>query len=447
MTTASSAKWVFPRDVQRDFRVAVRGEGVWIWDREGRSYIDADSGAISVISIGHGSAEVADAISEQARTLAYVHNGQFENEPAEQLARDLAQLAPGGLNRSIFVSGGSEAVETAIKLARQYHMVRGNEGKHVVISRRRSYHGATLLALAASGIPTRQAVYAAYANAVVQVDAPYLYRREDLAAAEDPGAAAAEELRQVIEEVGPDRVSVFIAEPVVAAAGPGITPPPGYYERVREICDEHDVLFVADEVVTGFGRTGRNFGIEHWDAQPDIIVTAKGIGGGYVPLAAVIMSDEIAATFESRGTSFVHGLTNEGHPVACAAGLAVLRVIARDDLVANAARQGDRLFGHLREIAGRNEIVGDVRGLGLLAGVEFVADRATKKPLDPALDFTRRLHMAAQERGLMIYQGAPAHAGSSDQILISPPLSITADEIDLVAERLEQALGDVEAGR
>lgn len=442
---ASPEKRVFPRDVQRQFRVAVRGEGVWIWDREGRSYIDADSGAISVISIGHGVPEVADAIAQQARTLAYVHNGQFENEPAEQLAERMARLAPGDLNRSIFVSGGSEAVETAIKLARQHHVLRGNADKHVVISRRRSYHGATLVALGASGVPSRQAVYAPYAQAVVQIDAPYLYRRDDLAAAADPGAAAAAELRATIERIGPARVSAFVAEPVVAAAGPGITPPPGYYERVREICDEHDVVFVADEVVTGLGRTGRTFGIEHWAAQPDVIVTAKGIGGGYAPLAAVIMSDRLAATFESRGTSFVHGLTNEGHPLACAAGLAVLDVIERDGLVDNAARQGERLFGHLREIAARNELIGDVRGLGLLAGVEFVADRATKAPLDSRLDFARRLHLAAQERGLMIYQGAPAHAGSSDQVLISPPLSISAGEVDLVAERFEQAIGDVVA--
>lgn len=443
-TLAPSAKRVFPRDVQRVFRVAVRGEGVWIWDREGRSYIDADSGAISVISIGHGVREVADAIAEQARTLAFVHNGQFENEPAEQLATEIARLAPGNLNRSIFVSGGSEANETAIKIARQYHSLRGSDNKHVVISRRRSYHGATLFALAASGVPARQHVYAPYAHDTVKIDAPYLYRREDLAAAEDPGAVAAEELQRTIDEIGADRVSAFVAEPVVAAAGPGITPPPGYYERIREICDVNDVLFIADEVVTGFGRTGRNFGIEHWDAVPDIMVTAKGMGGGYVPLSGVTISDGIAATFESLSTSFVHGLTNEGHPLACAAGLAVLRVLERDQLVTNAARQGERLFSHLHEIAGRHDIIGDVRGLGLLAGIEFVADRATKQPLDPTLDFTRRLHLAAQERRLMIYPGAPAHAGSSDQILISPPLSINADEIDLIAEWFEQALEDVE---
>lgn len=429
---------LFPRDVERKFPIAERGEGVWIWDTDGKRYLDADSGAISVISVGHGSADVVAAMSEQASRLAYVHNGQFENQPAEDLADLLAEIAPGDMNRSLFVSGGSEAVETAIKIARQYHVLNGDPDRHIVLSRDRSYHGATLLALELSGTPARQEVYRPYFQGHAKVPTPDAYRGDDGSA-----LASADEVEATILRLGPEKVSAFIAEPIVAAAQPGLTPPPAYYERIREICDEHGVLFIADEVVTGFGRTGTAFGIEHWDAVPDMIATAKGLAGGYVPLAAVLMRDRIADTFESRSTSFVHGLTYEAHPVACAAGLAVLRIILRDGLIENARNRGDQLAQGLEAIRSSHAVIGDVRGKGLLMGLEFVADRETKKPLEPAGEFARRLHLAAQENGLMIYPGAPPFGGASDQVLISPPLIIKPEEVATILEILDETLREV----
>ena len=355
-TSATTSQWQFPQDVRRTYRTAVRGKGIRIWDTEGREYIDADSGAISVISIGHGVTEVADAIAEQAARLAYVHDVQFQHEPAEELAAAIARFAPGSLNRTAFVSGGSEAVESAIKLARNHHVLRGHETKHVVLSRARSYHGATLFALSIGGVPHRQKPYLPYmASGHPEVVAPYCYRCPLGLAYPACDNACATDLERAILEIGAENVAAFIAEPIVAAAGPGITPQPGYYERIREVCDRHDIVMISDEVVTGWGRTGRNFGIDHWGVEPDVIVTAKGLAGGYVPLGAVIMSDAIAETFIGSGSSFVHDFTYGAHPVACAAGLAVLRIIERDRLVENAAVQGEYLFGRLRELADEPE--------------------------------------------------------------------------------------------
>jgi adenosylmethionine-8-amino-7-oxononanoate aminotransferase len=429
--------------VRREYRVARRGEGIRIWDTDGREYLDADSGAISVISIGHGVAEVVEAMADQAARLAYVHDGQFQHEPAEELAAAIARFAPGSLNRTAFVSGGSEAVESAIKLARNYHVLRGRDSKHEVLSRARSYHGATLFALSIGGVPHRKKPYLPYMAGSPQVVAPYCYRCP--LGLEYPACdnACATDLERAVLEIGPENVAAFIAEPIVAAAGPGITPQPGYYERIREVCDRYDVVMICDEVVTGWGRTGRNFGIEHWGVEPDVIVTAKGLSGGYAALGAVIMSDAIADTFIGANSSFVHDFTYGAHPVACAAGLAVLRIIERDHLVENAAVQGEYLFERLRELAESERLIGDIRGKGLLAAIELVADRATGRPAPVELELARKLHLAAQEHGLMIYPGAGADGVAGDQILVSPPLTVTGEEIDEIVDRLALGLDDV----
>jgi len=445
-TDPITTQWQFPQDVRRAYRTARRAEGIRIWDADGREYIDADSGAISVISIGHGVAEVADAMAAQAARLAYVHDVQFQHEPAEQLAAELARFAPGALNRTAFVSGGSEAVESAVKLARQHHLLRGEDSRHIVISRGRSYHGATLFALSLGGVPRRQEPYLPYMGTPnVKIEPPYCYRCPFGLAYPACELACATDLERAIAEVGAENVSAFIAEPIVAAAGPGMTPPPGYYQRIREICDHHGILMISDEVVTGFGRTGRNFGIEHWDVEPDIIVTAKGLASGYVPLGAVIMSDAVAETFTGSATSFVHDFTYGAHPVACAAGLAVLRIIVRDRLVENAAAQGAYLFERLHALAAEQPLIGDVRGRGLLAGIELVADAESGRPLPAELGLPRMVHLAAQERGLMVYPGAGADGVAGDQILVSPPLIVERADVDAIVERLALALEDVAA--
>lgn len=430
---------ILPRDFRKSFPRIERAEGIRLWDVEGREYIDADSGAISVISVGHGVEEVVEAMSAQARRFAYVHNVQFHHGVGEELANEIAAMTPGDLDRCLLVSGGSEAVETAVKLARHYQLLRGNESKHVVLSRGLSYHGATLAALSLSGIPLRQASYQPLLRSDQKVVESNCYRCPLGLTYPACELACATDLERAIDVVGAENVAAFIAEPIVGAASPAITPPPGYFERIRAICDEHDILFIADEVVTGFGRTGRNFGIDHWGVVPDVIVTAKGLSGGYAPLAAVIMSARVASVFIESDTPFNHNFTYEAHPVACAAALAVVRIIRREGLVENAAIQGERLFAALDALARANDIVGDVRGKGLLAGVEIVADRQTKRPFAPELRVRQRLQAAAQARGLMIYPGA----GAGDQVLISPPLIVTSADVDEIVDRFALALADV----
>jgi adenosylmethionine-8-amino-7-oxononanoate aminotransferase len=423
---------------------AVKGDGIRIWDRAGREYIDACSGAVSVISIGHGVREVADAIAEQARALAYVHSTQFRHTVGEELAAMIVRHAPGSLNHVCFYSGGSEAVEAAVKLARHYHLLQGRDSKYKVLSRRRSYHGATLFTLGVGGVASRQAPYTPYLSTTPKQVECYPYRCPFGDGHPCCDLACADDLERVIAEVGADSVSCYIAEPIVAAAGPGLTPPPGYYERIREICRAHDILFVADEIVTGWGRTGKNFGIEHWNAEPDMIVTAKGLSGGYVPLSAVIFSDEIAAVFADASTPFVHNLTYEAHPIAAAAAVAVIGIIERDSLIENAARQGQHLLGRLRLLADTEPLLGDVRGIGLLAAIELVADRSTKRPFDHALTVTKRLHGLARARGLMIYPGAGGGA-VGEQFLVTPPLIVSREDVDEIVDRLALALEDLHA--
>jgi adenosylmethionine-8-amino-7-oxononanoate aminotransferase len=423
----------------------VRAKGIRLWDVDGREYLDADSGAISVVSVGHGVDEVVDAMTAQAREVAYLHSTQFRHEAGERLAAAIARFTPGDLDRSVLVSGGSEAVETAVKLVRQAHVLRGRGSKHVVLSRARSYHGATFLALSLGDVGPRRDTYLPLLRTDPKVAESNCYRCPLGLARPSCGLACAEDLERAIQLVGAENVAAFIAEPIVAAAAPAITPPPGYFERIREICDRHDVLLIADEVVTGFGRTGRNFGIEHWDALPDVIVTAKGMAGGYAPLAAVIISEGLADTFAACGTPFNHNFTYEAHPVACAAALAVLEIIERDRLVENAAARGAELFAMLHELQDESGLIGDVRGKGLLAGVELVADPASKQPFPRRDDIGERLRAAAQQRGLMIYPGPRGDERSGDQVLLSPPLSVTAAELAEIVDRFALALADVRA--
>lgn len=440
----SSVGALFPRDSARDYPVIVRGEGIRFWDSDGREYIDADSGAISVNAIGHGVAEVADAMADQARRLAFVQALRFQNEPARALAERLTALAPMPDARALFVQSGSDATESAVKLARHYQLISGHPERHVVVSRRRSYHGNTVAALALSGTPTRKGPYLPLLHSEPLMAEQYCYRCPFELEPSSCALECASDLERVIEEVGPDSVAAVIAEPVVAAAGAGLVPPPRYFARLRELCDRHDILLMVDEVVTGLGRTGRTFGIEHWGVEPDVITMAKGMAGGYAPLAGLLLHGRIAAAFEDGDEAFTHGFTYDAHPVACAAALAVLDVIERDGLVENAARRGERLLERVGALAQRHAAIGDVRGLGLLCGIELVADRSTRRPFDPALGVTRRVCGAAEARGLMLYPGAGGDGVAGDLLLVSPPLTVTDVDVDEIVERLDAALHDVE---
>jgi adenosylmethionine-8-amino-7-oxononanoate aminotransferase len=435
---------LLPRVFGQDFPVIVRAEGIRLWDADGNEYIDSTSGAISVASVGHGRREVADAMHAQVLRMDYVHDNEFHNEPARALAAKVTEFAGGDFARAVFFSSGSEAVESAVKLAHNYHVVRGDRGRTVVIGRRRSFHGATIAALGFGDVSARKSIYQAYLpQPTAKIPAPYCYRCPLGKTYPSCSLACASELDVAIREIGPENVSAFIAEPVVGAAAPALTPPDGYYEAVREICDRYGILWIADEIVTGFGRTGRNMGYMNWDAQPDLLVVAKGMSGGYVPLSGVIVSQKVVAPFEEKGARFTHGLTYQNHPVACAAAVAVVGIIEREGLVQNAATQGAYLEERLRATVGRLAIVGELRGKGLLRGMELVTDRATRGRFDPLLGLGTKVHKAGLKNGLVIYQSGGS-AVASDEVFISPPLIVTRGDVDEIVARLARTLEQVQ---
>jgi adenosylmethionine-8-amino-7-oxononanoate aminotransferase len=436
---------LFPRVFGQELKLITRAEGIRLWDVDGREYLDSTSGAISVVSVGHGRREVADAIHAQILRMDYVHDNEFHNEPSIELAARVTAFAGGDFSRAVFFSGGSEAVESAIKLAHNYHVLQGAPGRKVVISRKRSFHGATMFAMGVGDVAARKSLYGDYMPAqVAKVAAPYCYRCPFGLRYPDCALACARELERTIVELGPENVSAFIAEPIVGAAAPALTPPHGYYEVIRETCDRHGILWIADEIVTGFGRTGRNFGYQHWDAQPDVLVVAKGLSGGYVPLSGLVISDRVARPFADQNGRYVHGLTYQNHPVACAAALAVLDIIERDCLVENAAVQGAYLQSRLRELVAGLPIVGELRGKGLIWGMELVRDREAKTPFETSLGVGRRVQERGFEHGVVIYQsGGSAYA--SDEIFISPPLIVGREDIDEIVARVDRTLAEIQA--
>lgn len=443
---AAPRRHEIPRDFARRYLLAERAEGVYIYDDEGRRYLDASAGSSAVVSIGHGVKEIADAMAAQAATLAYVSGHVFTHRPVQELAALLAEIAPGDLDRVWFVSGGSEATENAVKLARQYQMEAGRAGRHLVIGRWESFHGATLGALGYGGHTARRQRYMPLLPPAPRIPPAYEYRCEYCRDRGGCTLQCADQLHHEIRRQGPDNIAAFIAEPVVGAALGAVPAPAGYFQRIREICDQHDVLFIADEVMTGFGRTGTMWGIDHWGVVPDMIATAKGMSGGYVPLGAVIASQRIVDVLEARSSNIVSGHTFVGHPLTTAVGLAVMRYLLAHDLVENARVQGAYMLERLQEVMGRQRIIGDVRGIGLMAGVELVADRETRAPFPASLRVGPRVGDAALADGLVVYalQGC-VDGVEGDMIKLTPPLSITRDEVDELIERFERALARVAA--
>ena len=428
---------VFYRALDREFPLIVRGEGCWLVDDKGKRYLDAVGGAY-VANLGHGRGEVADAVAEQIRKVAYVNGTAFTNEPAEALAKELRELSPKGLEFAYFLSSGSEAVEAALKLARQHWVEKGKPGKHKIIARAPSYHGNTLLALSASARGHYKKLYAPWLVPVRMIGAPYPYRR----AANDP-AMTAEELETAIREEGADTVAAFIAEPVGGSSTGASVPPKDYFKRVREICDRHEVLFIADEVLTGCGRTGKWAAVEHFGVTPDIMTLGKGLSGGYVPLSAVLASRRVVDPIAKGSGSFKHAQTFSHSPAICAAGLAAVRHIRREKLVERSAKMGRLLHAKLARLLGK-PAVGDVRGLGLLAGVEFVADKKTKAPFPRALKFAETFVDAALAQGLVVWPNVGhADGENGDLVMVAPPFIVTEDELDQLVAKFEAALAEV----
>lgn len=423
---------VFYRSLSRKYPKIVRGEGCWLIDDSGKRYLDAVGGAF-VANLGHGNKELAQAIGEQAARVAYVNGTAFTTPAAEELAQELVRRAP-GLDFAYFLSSGSEAVEAALKLARQHWVERGRPEKQKFIARTPGYHGNTLLALSASAREHYKKMYGPYLAPVVMVPAPYPYRGSDDTSAE---------LEAAILREGPGTVAAFIMEPVGGSSTGASLAHPDYLKKVRAICDKHDVLLIVDEVLTGAGRTGKWLAIEHYGATPDILTMGKGVSGGYVPLSVMLASRRVVEPVAKGSGAFKHAQTFSHVPVICAAGLAAVRHIEKNKLVDRAARMGRLLHEKLAALKDL-PAVGDVRGLGLLAGVELVADKRTKAPFPRKLKLAERLVERAQELGLVLWPNV-GHAGNEDGdlVMIAPPFIITEAELDAVVERFAQALEDV----
>ncbi len=422
-------------------RAFVRGEGVELVDEDGRRYLDAAAG-VGVASLGYGVSEVADAMRDQAERIPYVHALRFESLPARELAGLVSSVMPGDLDRVFFVSGGSEANESAFKFARQYWLERGEPERWRVIGRWPSFHGNSLATLAAGWHAIRRKRHAPLLLPFPHVEAPNRYRGcGHCARAGSCTLECAEELERRILEVGPESVAAFVVEPVVGAAAGALTPPDGYFQVVRDICDRYGVLLVADEVITGFGRLGRWFGVERFDVQPDLLVFAKGVSGGYAPLGGFAVRAELLEPFVEGSGRFEHNFTYAGHPVACAAGAAVLKILIRERLVERVAALETPFFDALRDVLGDVDLVGDVRGCGLLAGVELVSNRATKAPFPARAGTASTAARYAMEEGVVVY---PCNGGvdgeKGDYLLLMPPFVSTTEELTEMTARLGRAL-------
>jgi adenosylmethionine-8-amino-7-oxononanoate aminotransferase len=427
--------------LNKTYPVAEGGAGVILRDRDGREHIDASGGA-AVSCIGHGHPDVLAAMHAQIDKLAYAHTSFFTSDAAEELADHLIARAPAGMSSVYFCSSGSEAIEACLKMARHYFVETGELKRVNFISRRQSYHGITLGALAVGGRMKDRAAFAEMLMTGHHISPCFDYRgRRPDETAEQYGLRVADELEAKILELGPETVCAFVAETVVGATLGAATAAPGYFKRIREICDRYGVLLILDEVMCGIGRTGTLHACEQEGVAPDLMAIAKGLGGGYAPIGAMLVSKRIAETVRQGSGLFPHSQTYVGHPLACATALAVQKVIERDDLLANVRRQGARLEQRLRERFGNHHHVGDIRGRGHFWGVEIVADRASKTPFDPALKLNARVKEAAMERGLMIYpMGGTADGTAGDHVLLAPPFIIDAATVDTIVERLGDAV-------
>ena len=415
-----------------------RAEGIYMHDTSGKRYIDGSSGAM-VSNIGHSNPNVLAAMQAQMEKSTFGYRLHFRTEPSENLAAKTAALMPAGLDRVFFVSGGSEAVESAIKLARQYALTQGQDSRWKVISRFPSYHGCTLGALALTGYDPLTRPFAPMMREMPKIAAPTTYLDRDNLSDDQRGLKYAELLRDEILLQGPQTVLAFIMEPIGGASTGALVAPDSYYRRIREICDEFGILLIYDEVMTGAGRTGRFLAAEHWGITPDLVTMSKGFGGGYVPLGAMAARGDIVEAVLDAG-GFGHGFTSAGNPLACAAGLAVLNEIERLDLVGNAVQMGVILKARLTALMDRYPFIGDVRGLGLLTAFEFMADRDSKAPLPKALNAHSRLVDLAHERGLILYSRRTRGGDEGDHFIVAPPLIITEAQIDEMMAILGDAL-------
>ncbi len=442
MTTCSDT--LFHRDLNQEYPVMVRGEGIYLIDDQGRRYIDGIAGAGNVI-LGHGNKRIATAMAKQAETLAYCFSAFYTNQPALELSQRIADLAPGDLNCTYFVSGGSEGIETALKMARQFHLQQGNKQKVRVIGRWRGYHGATLGALSATGMPALREPFSPWLLPFHHISPCYPYRCNFAGCESACNYSCAHELEKAIIQLGPDNVAAFIGEPVVQGGIAGGVPPEEYYGIVRSICDKYNVLYIADEIITGFGRTGKPFAIQHWDIVPDILVFGKAASAGYCPLSGVIASEKIRDSFRSSNDTFAHVFTYVDSPVAMRVGLTVQEILQEQKIIEHAAETGRYLHELAEDKLSHHPTVGDVRGLGMLLGIELVKDRKTREPFPAAETIHKHVVKLMFERGLAASgTGGTVDFKNGDDLRLYPPLITTKDQIDEMLDIVDDSLNEIE---
>jgi adenosylmethionine-8-amino-7-oxononanoate aminotransferase len=432
---------ILHRTIHAKMPVAVGGKGIELIDAEGKTYIDASGGA-AVSCLGHGHPEVLAALHAQLDRLAYAHTSFFTTEVTEKLADRLVADAPEGLNHVYFLTGGSEAVEAALKMARQYFVEKGEAQRRHIIARRQSYHGNTLGALATGGNEWRRAQFRPLLVETHHIDPCFAYRFQETGESDEAYAArAAGQLEDKILELGADQVMAFVAETVVGATAGAVPAVADYFKRIRAICDKYGVLLILDEVMCGMGRTGTLHACEQEGVTPDLMTIAKGLGGGYQPIGAILLHDKIFEAFAQGSGFFHHGHTYTGHPMATAAGLAVQEVIHRHNLLANVVAMGDYLESRLIERFGNHHNVGDIRGRGLFRALELVDDRTKKTPFEPTLKLHARVKKESMARGLMVYpMGGTIDGRAGDHVLLAPPFIVTKQDVDAIVDRLGEAV-------
>ena len=439
---------LFPRNFRKSYPIAARGEGCWIIDQTGRRYLDA-SGQAAVISIGHGVPEIGQAMAQQSSQLAFAHTTQFHSAPAEKLAQRLLNLAPPNFHsggRVYFTCGGSEATETAIKLARQFHLETGQPSGYRVVSRRQSYHGSTLGAMTVSGNVARRAPYQPLLAEWGHIAPCFCYRCPFNKKFPDCAVACASDLENFLSANDAATVAAFIFEPIVGATLGAAVPPDGYAQHIAEICRSHGILLIADEIMSGMGRTGKTFAIQHWSVEPDIILVGKGIASGYAPLGAVLVAPRVVDAFERGSGAFQHGFTYQAHPVATAAGSAVLDYIASRKLFESVEPAAKILRAELNSLESHPN-VGEIRGLGLLLGIEFVRNKSTREPFPKESNIAERIRQAALDENVLTYPTQGCVDGiNGDHILLAPPFIISPQECRMIAGAIQAALHKVFPG-
>src|SRR5229473_391280 len=436
---------LFPRNFKKTFPIASRGEGCWIIAADGRRFLDA-SGQAAVVSIGHGVAEIGRAMAGQSSQIAFAHTSQFHNAPAEKLAARLLAMAPPNFRdggRVYFTSGGSEAAETAIKLARQFHLERGQKDRYRILSRRQSYHGSTLGAMSVSGNVARRASYGPLLAEWGHIAPCFCYRCPFEKTFPQCELACADDLQTLLAQSQKEDAAAFIFEPVVGATLGAAAPPEGYAARIAEICRKNGILLIADEVMSGMGRTGKPFSVQHWSIEPDIILVGKGVASGYAPLGAVLVSARVVEALARGSGAFMHGFTYQAHPVSTAAGNAVLDYLEAHSLFERVNTAGQKLRGALVPLQGHPH-VGDVRGLGLLLGVELVKDKLTREPFPKEQNIAEKICQVCMEESVLTYPTQGCVDGlRGDHILLAPPFTISPEECTLIARALKSALSKV----